>query len=115
LNGSDGVDEDGKPEFPDKVLGEWTCWGSHVGDGAHTQTGPIVVTTQLFQIGDRPGETTIVTEGYELADIGVPVRRAISGGTGRYSSAGGEQVQRFLGFGATNGVKLRVALRVERD
>jgi hypothetical protein len=115
LNGSDGVLPNGRPEFPDKVLGEWTCWGSHVGDGAHTQTGPIVVTTQLFDLGDRPGQTTIVSEGYELADVGVAVRRAITGGTGRLGSAEGVQVQRFLGFGATNGVKLRVALRVEGD
>jgi hypothetical protein len=115
LNGSDGVLPNGRPQFPDKVLGEWTCWGSHVGDGAHTQTGPIVVTTQLFNLGDRPGQTTIVSEGYALADVGVPVKRAITGGTGRHRSAEGEQVQRFLGFGATNGVKLRVALRVEGD
>jgi hypothetical protein len=114
LNGSDGVLPNGRPEFPDKVLGEWTCWGTHVGDGAKTQTGPIVVTTQMFQLGKEFGQTTIVSEGYELSDVGVPVRRAITGGTGRYKSAAGEQVQRLLGFGATNGVKLRVALRLGR-
>ncbi|MGH3442545.1 MAG: hypothetical protein ACRDUY_11005 [Nitriliruptorales bacterium] len=113
LNGSDGVLPDGRPEFPDKVLGEWTCWGSHVGEGAKTKTGPIVVTTQLYRLGDRAGDRTVVTEGYELADVGVPVKRAITGGTGRFRSAGGEQVQRLLGFGASNGVKLRVTLRID--
>lgn len=112
LNGSDGVLADGKPEFPGKVLGEWTCWGSHVGEGAKTKTGPIVVTTQLYRLGKQAGDRTVVTEGYELADVGVPVKRAITGGTGRSRSAGGEQVQRLLGFGATNGVKLRVTLRI---
>ncbi len=113
LNGSDGVLPNGKPEFPNKVLGEWTCWGSHVGEGARTKSGPIVVTTQLFQLGTRTAKRAIVTEGYELVDVGVPVRRAITGGTGSFRSAEGEQVQRLLGFGSTNGVKLRVALRVE--
>jgi hypothetical protein len=90
LNGSDGVLPNGKHQFHDKVLGEWTCWGSHVGEGAKTKTGPIVVTTQLYQLGDRGGDRTVVTEGYELADVGVPVKRAITGGTGRFSSAAGD-------------------------
>lgn len=113
LDDSDGVLADGSPAFPDKVLGEWTCWGTHVGDGAHTGTGPIVVTTELFQLGDGYEEATIVTEGYELVDVGEQIRRAITGGTGQYSAAAGEQRQRLLGLGATNGVKLRVELRVE--
>ncbi|MGH3114817.1 MAG: hypothetical protein ACRDOP_15255 [Gaiellaceae bacterium] len=113
LNGSDGVLADGKPAFPDKVLGEWTCWGSHVGQGAKTATGPIVVTTQLYSLGKQAGVRTLVTEGYELANVGVAIKRAITGGTGHFRSAGGEQVQRLLGFGATNGVKLRVTLRID--
>ena len=113
LNGSDGVLPDGRPEFPEKVVGEWTCWGSHVGQGAKTKTGPIVVTTQLYRLGKQAGDRTVVTEGYELADVGVPVKRAITGGTGRFRSAGGEQVQRLLGFGGSNGVKLRVMLRID--
>jgi hypothetical protein len=112
LNGSDGVLPDGRPEFPGKVLGEWTCWGSHVGQGAKTVRGPIVVTTQLYQLGEGAGERNVVTDGYELADVGVPVRRAVTGGTGPFASARGEQVQRLLGLGATNGVKLRVTLRL---
>jgi hypothetical protein len=97
------------------VLGEWTCWASHVGEGAKTKTGPIVVPTQLFQLGKGIGNRTVVTEGYELVDAGFPVKRAMTGGTGSFSSAEGEQVQRLLGFGSTNGVKLRMALRVEPD
>jgi hypothetical protein len=113
LNGSDGVLPDGRPAFPDEVLGEWTCWGTHVGKGARTETGPWVVTQQLFQLGKRVGETTLVTAGYETPES-APIARSISGGTGRFAHASGEQVQRFLGFGATNGVKLRVTLRVRR-
>ena len=114
LNGADGVLPDGKPAFPDKVLGEWTCYGTHLGKGAKTEKGPWVITTQLFSLGKNPGERTVVTDGYELPEVGVAIKRAITGGTGRYRSAEGEQVQRLLGFGSTNAIKLRVTLRVER-
>src|SRR3954451_19648445 len=33
LNGSNGVLADGSPEFPDKVLGQWSCYGWYVGAG----------------------------------------------------------------------------------
>jgi hypothetical protein len=117
-NGCNGVNDDGTPEFPDKVISEWTCWSFHVGDGAHTATGPIVVTTQLYSLGDAPGSKTIVTTGYELADQYLPFLRAIVGGTGPYAPARGEQTQTFLGFNNTDvrnsGVVLRVELKVQR-
>ncbi len=39
LNGSNGVLDNGEPEFPEQVLGTWTCYGWLIGDGAHTETG----------------------------------------------------------------------------
>lgn len=33
LNGSNGVNPDGSPEFPNKVIGHWVCRGWHVGEG----------------------------------------------------------------------------------
>lgn len=47
LGESNGVAEDGSPEFADDLLGEWTCRGWMVGDGMRTKTGPMVITTQL--------------------------------------------------------------------
>ena len=44
--------------------------------------------------------------------MGVPIARAITGGTGRFATARGEQTQRMLGFGTGDGVKLRTKLRV---
>lgn len=29
----DGVNPDGSPQYPDKVIGRWYCWGFHVGNG----------------------------------------------------------------------------------
>src|SRR5262245_56766695 len=49
LNGTNGVLADGKPEFPDKVIGEWTCYGWMIGDGGHTTTGEWVVSTQIYK------------------------------------------------------------------
>jgi len=114
LNGSNGVNEDGSPEFPDKVIGEWTCRGWFVGEGAHAQSGPMVITTQLYNFGAELGNEMLVLEGYELADVGVAIERAITGGTGKYRSARGSAQQTFLGFNATEGVNLSLVIEVER-
>ena len=52
LTDSNGVNPDGTPEFPDKVIGEWSCSGYFIGDGAHATEGAWVYTTQLFAFGD---------------------------------------------------------------
>jgi hypothetical protein len=113
LTESNGVLADGSPEFPDKVLGEWTCRGWFVGEGAHAKTGPMVISTQIYNFGETLGAEMIVTEGYELADVGVIVNRAITGGTGQYLGAYGQAEQTFLGFNATEGVNLRLEINVE--
>ena len=112
LTESNGVLPDGSPEFPDLVLGQWTCRGWFVGDGAHTKSGAMVITTQLYGLGEALGEATLVSEGYELADVGVAVERAVTGGTGPYAGARGEARQTFLGFNASEGVNLTLELRV---
>ena len=114
LDGREGVDSDGNPTFPEKVMGRWSCRGWHVGEGAKTETGPWVITNQFFDLGDRPGDRTLITEGVELVDPGVPVDRAITGGTGRYRTARGASTQRMLGFNPSQGVNLRVVLRPRR-
>jgi hypothetical protein len=112
LNGGEGVNPDGSPLYPDKVLGEWSCWGL-VGGGDAVRP----MTTQVFQLGTGYGNTTIVTNGYEIAD-GTAYKRAIVGGTGAYAGASGEQIQTFLGLndyppygGVTFTVELRIAPR----
>ncbi len=121
LEMGDGVDAEGNPQFPDLVMGTWFCRGWHVGNGARTETGPAVVTHQIFNFGEKFGAQTITTDGVELADIGEPVKRAITGGTGRFKRAKGEQVQILEGLnqfeteqGALLGVKLQVKLKVYR-
>lgn len=109
----DGVLEDGSPEFPDRVIGQWSCWGYHVGDGAHTESGPMVVTTQLYSFGDAPGLETITTIGYELADTEVTQTRAVTGGTGAYRSARGTQTQVSYGFNHTFGLNMSVTFEVD--
>ncbi|NJO84426.1 MAG: hypothetical protein HC828_17725, partial [Blastochloris sp.] len=110
LNGSNGVLADGSPEFPDRVLGEWTCFGWLIGDGAHTTTGEWVVSTQVYQFNDG---STIVTDGFELADVDLPVTRAITGGTQAYRDINGEMVQTLRGFTEAMGVNLSVEFHVD--
>ena len=109
-----GVLEDGSPEFPDKVLGEWSCWGYHIGDGAHTTTGPMIITNQVFSFGDIPGADTIASIGYELADFYVPVARAVIGGSGEYGMVRGQQLQETIGFDPARGVSLQVEFQLDR-
>ena len=112
LNGTNGVKTNGEPQFPKKVIGEWTCRGWFVGDGASTKSGPWVSTTQLYDLGDRPGEVMLVSDGAEIADVGLPIKRAITGGTGPYKVATGEASQKLLGFNKSEGVNLRFELKV---
>jgi hypothetical protein len=112
LNGTNGVKEDGSPEFPNKVIGRWTCRGWHVGEGAKTETGPWVVTHQYFDFGKEFGRTSLATDGVEVVDIDVPVMRAIIGGTGLYAQARGEAQQTMIGFNQLNGVNLRLEMKV---
>jgi hypothetical protein len=120
LTDSNGVNPDGTPEFPDKVIGEWTCRGYFIGDGAHTTEGAWVFTTQLFAFGDDAdtGAETIVVTGYEGAQPGAIVTGAITGGTGRYATARGEADQELLGFNnpelPTIGINKTVELEVAR-
>lgn len=119
-SGDDGVnterDASGKvisatPKYPDKVIGRWTCRGWHVGEGAATKTGPWVVTHQLYDFAATPGEASFTTDGLELVDINVAIKRTITGGTGPYKSIRGEAVQAMIGFNSSEGVNLRVEIK----
>jgi hypothetical protein len=98
----DGVvyDEQGNPapEFPDQVVGMWTCYGTFTEVAQPASTGPLLVSTQYYDLGDGPGADMFVTSGWELADVGVPVSRAITGGTGKHAGASGVQTQALLGY-----------------
>lgn len=110
LNGSNGVLANGEPEFPEAVLGTWTCYGWMIGDGARTETGEWVVSTQIYQFNDG---SSIITNGFEIVDIDVPYIRAVTGGTGNYRGISGEQVQTLRGFTDTMGVNITVEFQLD--
>lgn len=112
LDTHQGVGEDGQPINSEAVIGRWTCRGWFVGDGAKTVTGPWVITTQLYDLGETPGSLTLVTDGLELVDKGVPGARAVSGGTGAYQLARGQALQTLLGHNTSEGVDLRFEITV---
>ena len=115
-NSSNGVNPDGSPEFPDRVIGRWSARGWHVGNGGKTTEGPWVVTTQIFDFGPEVGIRSIVTDGYETPEINKPIRRAITGGTGKYVAAKGEQTQWMLRFpNPTLGLNARIELRIHDE
>ncbi len=49
--GNKGMNPDGTPEFPDKVIGERTCWGRFIGNEAQTSQGAFVMSTPVFSFG----------------------------------------------------------------
>ncbi|MCB1348191.1 MAG: hypothetical protein KDK11_05945 [Maritimibacter sp.] len=89
-----GVNEDGSPVYPDKVLGTWTCDGYFVGEGGNATSGVWIISRQTFVFDEGD---TIVTQGTELADVGVENLRPITGATGDFSGEGG-LIQTTLGF-----------------
>lgn len=113
LDGTNGVNADGSPEFPGLVLGEWICRGWMVGEGMRTTTGAMVVTTQLYSFGEEQGTAMLVSDGHELADVGVEISRALTGGTGPFVGAGGEARQTLLGLNATEGVNLQFEIELD--
>jgi hypothetical protein len=106
LTDSNGVLEDGSPEFPDMVLGQWTCRGWFTQDAATATTGQVVLTTQIYTLGAGGEAFNFVSDGEELVDVGVVFSRAITGGTGPLQSSSGEVHQTLLGLNATQGVNL---------
>ena len=54
LTDSNGVNPDGSPEFPEKVIGEWTCPATSSRTGPTPPKAPWVFTTELFAFGDDP-------------------------------------------------------------
>ena len=106
---SSGLMPDGTPEFPENVLGRWTCRGWFIGDsnddargGIFTPTGPFVATTQIYDLDtENSGDLMIISDGVELIDLNVPFKRPVTGGTGIYKKARGEVNQTAIGANQT--------------
>ena len=108
LNGSNGTLPDGSAEFPNLVIGTWTCSGWFVGDGWNTVSGPMVYTSQLFTFDANA--SSVATNGFEYFD-GTTAERAIIGGSLAHKYARGNQSQDLLGMNVSGGVVLRVSLQ----
>lgn len=119
LDGTNGViiDEEGHavPEFPDKVIGTWVCYGRAIGDGAHAETGAWAVSTQVFQFNEAYDNALLVTSGYESLELNAPVVRAITGGAGSYLAARGQATQELFGMTADMGVNLRFTIELAQQ
>lgn len=94
-DGVSGVHEDGSPRFPELVIGTWTCDGWFVGDGGNAETGVWLVSRQIYEFEDGD---MLITQGTELADVGVENARPITGGKGIFAQMDGVVSQTLLGF-----------------
>ena len=104
-----GTNPDGTPAFPDLVLGEWSCRGWFLRD-ISLEPGVELVGTQVWEFNSEVhGAKTIITDGVDLSvapeDLGVPFRRAVTGGTGKgLKNARGEQISINIGFNDSGGI-----------
>lgn len=94
-DGTIGVLADGSPAFPDLVMGTWTCDGYFVGEAGNATSGVWIISRQTFAFEDG---ATVVTQGTEIADIGKPNLRPVTGATGEFTEYGTGLVQTTLGF-----------------
>ncbi len=109
---SRGIRANGEAEFPELVMGTWTCRGWHLQDG-DAETGVVVVTTQTFEFDERlAGGNMVVTDGIELADFNVPFARPITGGTGKFARVGGQMLQTYLDFNGSGGFNMTFAVKI---
>jgi hypothetical protein len=104
-----GLNPDGTAEFPEEVIGKWTCYGSFVGNGAATEAGVWLYSTQVYEFDAaeiaehvfEPGAHALVSHGPERIDLDVPFDRAVTGGYGRFAHVRGDVTQTKIGFNQT--------------
>ena len=105
--GLEGVNPDGTAVFPDRVIGTWTCDGWYVGDGAHTTTGTIIISRQVFQFEDGD---VLISQGAEIAHYGVAIARVITGGLGDYAGLDAVLLQTNLGMSDGFGIRAQFVI-----
>ena len=110
---SNGVNATARRSFRSKVIG--LDLSRRHGEWLQDQEGTLAAATQLFDLGKTVGEKMIVTEGLLLPEVNVPIKRAITGGTGKYAGRQGEGSETVLGFpNRAGGVNSQVVLKVMR-
>lgn len=121
-----GLTEDGEPEFPEKVIGKWTCYGAFIGDGLVTEAGSWVVSTQVYDFGAErvekadespsdvftPGVEGLVSHGTERVDF-EPFKRAVTGGFGRFKNVRGDVEQVKVAFNQTTCENFTFTFRIQ--
>lgn len=113
LNGGhEGVNPDGSPVFPERVIGTWNCDGWYVADGMHTTTGTIIISRQIFRFEDGG---VIITQGSEMADYSIAMPRIITGGLGDYDGLSGTMQQINLGMSDGFGVRAQFVIEQRED
>jgi hypothetical protein len=111
LTDSNGVLPEGGPEFPELIIGIWTCRGWVLTERP-THINQTTTTTFEFNLeivpvphrADRYGLDMVHTVGLEwtIGDVNAPVlQRAVIGGTGKFDREKGTCDQHVLGINAS--------------
>jgi len=103
---SSGILEDGSPEWPELVVGIWTCRGWLLRGGIQPSYFN-ATTVQHFEIYTETGLNQIVTNGYEN-NVPEPNIRPVTGGSGRSLLNRSPQTQLFIGANVFNGPNFKM-------
>jgi hypothetical protein len=93
-------------------IGNFVCRGTSLFNAAEIAAGaaPFVATTQDFLLDSG---SALATEGLEAGLS--PITRAVTGGWGHYSGAGGEVTQELLGFNVTGFENYRCTFKLKKQ
>lgn len=108
-----GVNADGTAEFPDAVIGRWTCTGWLALPRGEGEIPVGAMTTQCFefQTDGNQGSNMVVTTGFEPGGFGRVYSRSVVGATGDYADAdNGVQTIQIIGINETGGLMYKTAV-----
>lgn len=103
-DGSNGINADGTPEFPDQLLGLWTCngWFATLRDESITPVSARTWQTFEFDLVNV-GNNMISTHGFEQLQLSSVMTRPVSAASGVFADKGGVQTQSIIGINPTGG------------
>ncbi len=107
---------EGYAQFDDNVIGDWDCRGWFTQNVAEvTEDALFDLSTQTFYFYDIPvigGEGSITTDGAVFMNIDAPMKRSITGGTGKFKYVFGEVEQQVIGLNDTGMVNIRTTFHI---
>jgi hypothetical protein len=119
LTANNGILPEGGPEFPELIIGIWTCRGWVLTERPNHINQTTTTTFEFnLEINEVPGKADVYgldmlhTAGleYTIGDVNAPVlQRAVIGGTGKFDRESGTCDQQVLGANASGALNFTFA------